>query len=139
MDKLIGVNTVVYVCVNMVINRVNKVELFANSIMRDQPKDELGRFAPKGDEPLSKKVVGIRLPQSIDEHLQQLAQQQSKSPGEILRELAITVLTQSDNQPRRVPEDNLEKTRDRVLSKLKLGKQSQGAKAINQFIKELRE
>jgi hypothetical protein len=81
--------------------------------------------------------VGVRLPQSIDERLRQLAQQQSKSPGEILRELAVTALTQPDIQPGRVPKDNLEKTRDRVLSKLRLGKQSQGAKAINQFIKEL--
>jgi hypothetical protein len=57
-----------------------------------------------------------------------VAQQQSKSPGEILRKLAVAALTQ---------EGRLEKTR--VLSRLRLGKQSQGAKAINQFIKELRE
>ena len=105
--------------------------------MTDQPKDELGRFALKGDEPLSKKVVGLRLPQSIYECLQQLALQQSKSPGEILRELAVTVLTQEGSQSEKVSEKNLEKIRDNVLSKLRLGKQSQGAKAINQFIKEL--
>lgn len=32
----------------------------------------------------------------------------------------------------------LEVVRDRTLAKLKLGKQSQGAKAISEFIKELR-
>jgi predicted DNA-binding protein len=106
---------------------------------KDQPKDELGRFVSPYDEPLSKKVVGVRLPQSIYERLQQLALQQSKSPGEILRELAIAVLTQSKSQPQNISEDTLKQIRDTVLSKLKLGKQSQGAKAINQFIKELRE
>jgi predicted DNA-binding protein len=107
-------------------------------MMRDQPKDELGRFAPKGDEPLSKKVVGVRLPQSIYERLQQLAQEQSKSSGEILRELAVTALTQSKSQPQYISEDTLKQIRDTVLEKLRLGKQSQGAKAINEFIKELR-
>ena len=117
-------------------------------MMREQPKDELGRFVSPYDEPLSKKVVGVRLPQSIYERLLQLAEEQSKSPGEILRELAVAVLTQSDSQPLSVSEGRLEKTRDReallrsadrVLEKLRLGKQSQGAKAINQFIKELRD
>jgi predicted DNA-binding protein len=123
----------------MDIDRVNMAITFADIMMREQPKDEFGRFAPKGDEPLSKKVVGIRLPQSIYERLQQLASQQSKSPGEILRELAIAVLTQEDSQPQNISEDTLKQIRDTVLSKLRLGKQSQGAKAINQFIKELRE
>lgn len=107
--------------------------------MRDQPKDELGRFISPYSEPLSKKIVGVRLPKSIYERLLELASQQSKSPGEILRELAVTVLTQSDSQPQNISEDTLKQIRDTVLSKLKLGKQSQGAKAINQFIKELRE
>jgi predicted DNA-binding protein len=120
----------------MDIYRVNKDRLVTEMIMRDQPKDELGRFVSPYDEPLSKKVVGVRLPQSIYERLQQLAEEQSKSPGEILRELAQAVLTQSDSQPLSVSEGRLEKTRDTVLSKLRLGKQSQGAKAINQFIKE---
>lgn len=123
----------------MDIYRVNKVIAVADIMMREQPKDEFGRFVSPYDEPLSKKVVGVRLPQSIYERLQQLAEQQSKSPGEILRELAVTVLTQSDSQPQNISEDTLKQIRDTVLSKLRLGKQSQGAKAINQFIKELRE
>jgi len=141
MDKIIGVNTVVIICVNMDYHHVNKVKLVAAIMIRDQPKDELGRFAPKGDEPLSKKVVGVRLPQSIYERLQQLAEQQSKSPGEVLRGLAVAALTQSHSQPSGVSEGRLEKTRDRVLSKLKLGKQAPGykaaVKALNMLIDEL--
>jgi len=150
MDKLIGVNTVVGICVNMVFYRVNKVNLVADSIMRDQPKDELGRFVSPYDEPLSKKVVGVRLPQSIYERLLQLALQQSKSPGEVLRGLAVTALTQSKSQHRGVSEGRLEKTRDseallrstdRVLKRLKLGKQASGykaaVKALNMMIEEL--
>lgn len=131
MDALIGVN--------MAFIRVNADKLVTEMIMRDQPKDEFGRFVSPYDEPLSKKVVGVRLPQSIYERLLQLAEEQSKSPGEVLRELVVTVLTQDRSQPEEVSEDSLEKTRDSVLSRLRLGKQSQGAKAINQFIKELRE
>jgi|GEM_PF-1402096 len=107
--------------------------------MKDQPKDELGRFVSPYDEPLSKKVVGVRLPESIYERLLQLTEQQSKSPGEILKELTVTALTQS-SQPGRVSE-NLEKTRDRVLLRLKLGKQASGykaaVKALNMMIDEL--
>ncbi|MFP5274079.1 hypothetical protein [Coleofasciculus sp.] len=125
----------------MAINRVNKVKLVAVIMIRDQPKDELGRFAPKGDEPLSKKVVGVRLPQSIYERLQQLAEEQSQSPGEVLRGLAVTVLTQSKSQHGGVSEGRLEKTRDSVLKRLKLGKQASGykaaVKALNMMIDEL--
>jgi hypothetical protein len=110
-------------------------------MMREQPKDDLGRFALKGDEPLSKKVVGVRLQESIYERLLQLAQEQSKSPGEILRELATAALTQSQSQPGGVSEGRLEKTRDRVLKRLKLGKQAPGykaaVKALDMMIDEL--
>jgi predicted transcriptional regulator len=110
-------------------------------MIRDQPKDDLGRFVSPYDEPLSKKVVGVRLPQSIYERLQQLALQQSKSPGEILRELAVTALTQEKSQHRGVSEGRLEKTRDSVLKRLKLGKQASGykaaVKALNMMIDEL--
>jgi len=125
----------------MVINRVNMVKLVADIMMRDQPKDELGRFAPKGDEPLSKKVVGVRLPQSIYERLQQLASEQSQSPGEVLRGLAVAALTQSKSQLSGVSEGRLERMRDRVLLRLKLGKQASGykaaVKALNMMIDEL--
>ena len=108
-------------------------------MMRDQPKDELGRFISPYSEPLSKKIVGVRLPESIYERLLELASQQSKSPGEILRGLTVTALTQS-RQPGRVSED-LEKTRDRVLKRLKLGKQAPGykaaVKALDMMIDEL--
>jgi len=117
------------------------VKLVADIMMRDQPKDELGRFAPKGDEPLSKKVVGVRLPQSIYERLQQLASEQSQSPGEVLRGLAVAALTQSKSQLSGVSEGRLERMRDRVLLRLKLGKQASGykaaVKALNMMIDEL--
>jgi predicted DNA-binding protein len=119
-------------------------------MIRDQPKDDLGRFVSPYDEPLSKKVVGVRLPQSIYERLQQLASEQSQSPGEVLRELAVAALTQSHSQPSGVSEGRLEKTRDseallrsadRVLKRLKLGKQASGykaaVKALNMMISEL--
>lgn len=139
MDNSIGVNTVINVGVNMDINRVNEVISVTDRMMREQPKDELGRFVSQYDEPLSKKVVGVRLQESVYERLLDLAQEQDKSPGEILRELAIAALTQKDSQSGQLSEDTLKQIRDTVLSKLKLGKQSQGAKAINQFIKELRD
>lgn len=84
--------------------------------MRDQPKDKFGRFVSPYDEPLSKKVVGVRLQESIYERLLELAQERSKSPGEILRELVVTALTQSKSQPQYISEDTLKQTRDRGWS-----------------------
>jgi len=93
-------------------------------------------------------MIGLVAQAGVAEIHLQVAVHREKSPGEVLRELAFAVLTQYGSQPLEVSEDSLEKTcdrealrrsADRVLSRLRLGKQSQGAKAINQFIKELRD
>ncbi len=57
-----------------------------------QPKDELGRFASPNDEPLSKKVIGVRFPLRADETIRALAKVRGKPPSELVREATMQTL-----------------------------------------------
>ena len=51
-----------------------------------------GKFGIKGQEPLGKKVVGFRLPESIDKKLELIAQEQNLSKNELAKQILIQAL-----------------------------------------------
>ena len=53
-----------------------------------QPRKQ-GKFDVKGTEPLSKKVVGFRLPQSLHEELEKKAKEQNLTTNELAKLLLI--------------------------------------------------
>ena len=56
-----------------------------------QPRLE-GKFGVKGNEPLAKKVVGFRLPESADKKLELIAQKQNLSKNELAKQLLLQIL-----------------------------------------------
>lgn len=53
-----------------------------------QPRSQ-GKFDVKGSEPLSKKVVGFRLPRSLHEELEKKAKEQNLTTNELAKLLLI--------------------------------------------------
>lgn len=78
--------------VTYVKNRVNVVSshLSATVVMTStQPHDERGRFATLGDQPLSDKVRGVRLPVDVDQYIESMPQEErSKWMRKVLTEAA---------------------------------------------------
>lgn len=60
----------------------------ANNRYENQPRTK-GKFDIKGSEPLSKRVVGFRLPESLHEQLEQMATEQNISPNELAKQILI--------------------------------------------------
>ena len=56
-----------------------------------QPRFD-GKFGVKGNEPLAKKVIGFRLPESLDQKLELMSQQQNLSKNELAKQLLSEIL-----------------------------------------------
>ncbi|MDJ0727757.1 MAG: hypothetical protein QNJ38_21865 [Prochloraceae cyanobacterium] len=59
-----------------------------NNKHETQPRYQ-GKFDIKGSEPLSKKVVGFRLPQSLQKQLEEMAIERKLTTNELAKQLLI--------------------------------------------------